>query len=277
MSDKIPLVSIYIATKNRLSLLKRAISSVLSQTYPSIELIVSDDGSIDGTKNYMQELSKEYDNVIYIRSDVSQGACVARNKAILRSKGEYVTGLDDDDMFRENRIEAFVKASNKNASFLCSLYSYYNGKNYSHSHYYQPIITRSQIFRRNVVGNQIFVKRKLLIDNKIFYDPSFPAWQDYDFFTNLIFHLGPAKRVYNRSYIVFSNHSKERITNSNRIKRGYRLYSKKYGVYMSKSQRVSLLVNLFVLTNKSVYKSLKLQCIKLLNFWDLFRIKKNGL
>lgn len=49
------LVTAIITTHNRLPLLKRAIESVRSQTYPNIELIVVDDGSTDGTREYCEK------------------------------------------------------------------------------------------------------------------------------------------------------------------------------------------------------------------------------
>ena len=48
-----PLVTIYMPTKNRLGLLKRAVDSVLWQRYKNIELIVVDDASTDGTQAYL--------------------------------------------------------------------------------------------------------------------------------------------------------------------------------------------------------------------------------
>ena len=49
MTDKLPLVSIVMATYNRAGTIERAVNSVLGQTYPFIELIIVDDGSVDNT------------------------------------------------------------------------------------------------------------------------------------------------------------------------------------------------------------------------------------
>lgn len=97
-SDLTMLVTIYIPTKNRLDLLKRAIKSVRDQTYSNIELIVVDDGSKDGTREYLE---KEHEAGLLraIFHQESLGACVARNAAIELSQGEFITGLDDDDYF----------------------------------------------------------------------------------------------------------------------------------------------------------------------------------
>ena len=107
MKEKLPLVSIYIPTKNRLKLLKRAINSVRAQTYPNTEIIIVDDGSTDGTKEYLKTLEKE-SNIVVIYRDKSYGATDARNLAIKKSKGDFLTGLDDDDFILPDRIEYFV-------------------------------------------------------------------------------------------------------------------------------------------------------------------------
>jgi glycosyltransferase involved in cell wall biosynthesis len=269
-----PLVSIYIPTKNRPEMLERAINSVLAQTYPHIEIIVSDDGSTDHTPQFMNELITKHANIKYLRSENSQGACHARNQAILAANGEYVTGLDDDDRFTKDRVKEFVESYTDNVAFLCSLTFNFNGSKFIPSRYYQRTITLNDIFRRNCVGNQIFIKKSDLINNNLLFDENFPAWQDFDFFSNLILNLGSAKRIFSRSYIMHTDHEKERITNPKRISKGYHLYLKKYKSHMKKNQRASLAVNAYLLQGKKVPKQLTSICIKCMNFYDLFKIIK---
>lgn len=269
-------VSVYIPTKNRPLMLKRAIDSVLAQNYSNVEVVVSDDGSTDNTPEFMRNYTEQHPNIIYLRSETSKGACHARNKAILASTGEFITGLDDDDRFTPDRIQNFVDAYREGDSFLCSLFNNFDGDRFIPSRYYQKVIDKNKIFRRNCVGNQIFVRKQDLIDNKLLFDERFPAWQDYDFFTNLICHLGPARRIFVRSYIMHTDHEKERITNPKRTLQGYRLYFKKYKHLMNKSQRISLAVNAYNLQRKPIPMKLKKLCVKHLNFYDLFKILKSG-
>lgn len=114
-----PLVSIYMPTHNRLHLLKRAVASVLAQTYQYYELLIVDDGSIDGTWDYLQELSSHEPKVRIFRSAVASGACAARNVAINEAQGELITGLDDDDEFLVDRLETLVKAYTPDCAFVC--------------------------------------------------------------------------------------------------------------------------------------------------------------
>jgi len=94
-----PLITVYMPTHNRLELLQRAVVSVFAQTMQNFELIIVDDASSDDTFDYLQKLAEQDSRVTVLRNEVSQGACVARNRAIELAKGKFVTGLDDDDEF----------------------------------------------------------------------------------------------------------------------------------------------------------------------------------
>ena len=102
----IVMVSAIITTHNRLELLKRAIQSVLSQTFTDIECIVVSDASTDGTVDYCRLL--EGITFIEIRPEKSKGGNYARNVGIQASHGEYIALLDDDDAWYPTKIEKQV-------------------------------------------------------------------------------------------------------------------------------------------------------------------------
>ena len=100
------MVSAIITTHNRLDLLKRAINSVLTQTYRDIECIVVSDASTDGTADYCKNL----EGVVFIEipAEDSKGGNYARNVGIKASHGEYIAMLDDDDAWFPTKIEKQV-------------------------------------------------------------------------------------------------------------------------------------------------------------------------
>ncbi len=94
-------ISVVIPTFNRKHTLKRALESVLSQTIDPFEIIVMDDGSDDGTREWIED---EYPMVTYIYQS-NKGVSSARNEAIRVSKGSWIALLDSDDEWVSEKLE----------------------------------------------------------------------------------------------------------------------------------------------------------------------------
>src|SRR3954463_8415699 len=95
-----PLVSIIIPCFNAERYVGDAIRSALAQTYDSIEVIVIDDGSTDGSLKVI----KSFGDAVRIESQPNAGACAARNHGIDLARGEYVQFLDADDLLHPEKI-----------------------------------------------------------------------------------------------------------------------------------------------------------------------------
>lgn len=98
------LVSVVIPSFNHSAFLVEAVNSVLNSTYPYIEIIIVDDGSIDNSGEVAQELMSRNENVFYICQS-NQGPSIARNRGIHEAKGEYILPLDADDKISNQYIE----------------------------------------------------------------------------------------------------------------------------------------------------------------------------
>jgi glycosyltransferase involved in cell wall biosynthesis len=103
------LVSVIIPTYNRASIVEAAISSVLKQTYPSIQLIVADDGSVDET----DALMAKYPEVTYLKLPHG-GQAHARNEGLRHARGNYVATLDSDDTWEPHFIERCMQIIDDN-------------------------------------------------------------------------------------------------------------------------------------------------------------------
>ena len=101
MENSIVNVSVIIPTYNRKNLLKRALHSVSNQTFVPQEIIVVDDGSSDGTKDWVLE---RFPDVRYIYQDNS-GVSSARNSGIKEAIGSWIAFLDSDDEWMSNKLE----------------------------------------------------------------------------------------------------------------------------------------------------------------------------
>jgi glycosyltransferase involved in cell wall biosynthesis len=102
-------VSIIIPTYKRSDYLIRAIESVISQNYQNIEIIVIDDNNPysefrKATEIKMQKYSNN-EKVKYLKNDRNLGGALARNVGIREATGDYITFLDDDDVYLPYKIE----------------------------------------------------------------------------------------------------------------------------------------------------------------------------
>jgi len=89
-----PLISVIIPTYNRAHTIKVAIDSVLAQTYKNWEIIVSDDGSVDNTKEVVESYN---DNRIKYFKKKNGGPSSALNFGISHASGKWIMYLDSDD------------------------------------------------------------------------------------------------------------------------------------------------------------------------------------
>lgn len=210
-------VTVYITTFNRLSLLKRAISSVQQQTYQNIEIIVADDGSEDGTQEYLIEMQQQaLIKAILNQSGASKGACYGRNKAIEMANGEFITGLDDDDYFEPWRVEKFIenwKAKTKAGDEFAALFdSVVEHRKYGKVNCYDtPIVDYQALRIANLIGNQIFTltNRLRVIDG---FDELMPALQDWDTWLRVAKTHGGICNINSRSYVQIHDHGSGRIS-----------------------------------------------------------------
>lgn len=97
------LVSVIIPTYNRADLVRRAIQSVLDQTYKNLEVIVVDDASTDDTEEIVKGFSDQ--GIHYFRHEQNKGGGAARNTGIKASRGEYIAFLDSDCEWLPEKIE----------------------------------------------------------------------------------------------------------------------------------------------------------------------------
>jgi glycosyltransferase involved in cell wall biosynthesis len=101
------LVSTIIPVHNRPVLLREAVASVLAQTYPSIEIIVVDDGSTDQTGHEADALAKAHPEVRAIHRE-NGGPGAARETGRLAASGEFIQYLDSDDLLLPTKFELQV-------------------------------------------------------------------------------------------------------------------------------------------------------------------------
>jgi len=102
-----PRVSVFIASYNHEKYVRECIQSVLDQTYQDFEIIITDDGSTDGTVNVIKEFADPRIQ-LYTHAE-NKGASTAANNCIQKAAGEYLAGLDSDNAWEPTKLEKQVK------------------------------------------------------------------------------------------------------------------------------------------------------------------------
>lgn len=186
-------VSVIVPTYKRSKTLETTINSLLKQTYPGIEIIIVDDNGIENkeeqqaTEAKVKILQQGNESIKYIALENNSGAAIARNVGIDLSTSDYISFLDDDDIYHPNKIEKqieiFESIIDPNIAFIkCEMaYVYPNGQ--------RKVSNKKKYFDGNqfinhivdqhaIVGTPTFMfKRTALIDVDGFFNT--PIRQEY--------------------------------------------------------------------------------------------------
>lgn len=175
-----PFVSVIIPTYNRMDFLKSALASVESQTYKNFEIIIADDGSTDGTKDYLKTVHHQY---IGLKHTGKPG--YVRNMGFLSSRGEYIAFLDSDDLWKPEKLAAQVRFFMQNPDmFICHTREIWmrNGKIISQKkqkHKRSGFIFHDALIKCIIGPSTVMLKRELFKDSGMFH-PGLEIAEDYE-------------------------------------------------------------------------------------------------
>lgn len=93
------LISVIIPSYNRKDFICRAVDSVLNQHYEKKEIVIIDDGSTDGTFEFIKETYKDNSNVSIYKNAKNSGAGFSRKSGLQKCNGEFLIFMDDDDYY----------------------------------------------------------------------------------------------------------------------------------------------------------------------------------
>jgi len=103
-----PTVTVLMAAYNAEGFLQRAVTSVLAQSLPELELVIVDDASTDGTVALVERLTATDSRIHLVRRDSNGGPAAARNAGLDVASGEWIAVLDADDAYLPRRLERIV-------------------------------------------------------------------------------------------------------------------------------------------------------------------------
>ena len=174
-------VSVVIPTYNRLHTLDRCLSSVFTQTQPVDEIIIVDDGSTDGSADWIRDQHPD----IQLIQQANRGVSAARNTGIQAAKSEWIALLDSDDEWLPNKIEAQLAAIDQSpGSRLCHTEEnwIYQGtpKTMPEAYHKRNGWIFEHCLSRCAISPSTVLIQQSLFDEIGFFDESLPACEDYD-------------------------------------------------------------------------------------------------
>lgn len=114
-----PAVTVIMANFNGENWIGDAIRSVQRQSTADWELIVADDASTDASVQIVQRAADNDPRIVVLTTPSNAGPSVARNRALKRARGRWITILDSDDIFEERRLESLLaKAESDGADIV---------------------------------------------------------------------------------------------------------------------------------------------------------------
>ena len=230
--------------KRKPAVVERALKSVLNQTYKNIEIIVVDDSPVDYEfRDAVRDTVAKYgDKVRYIRHKKNMGACMARNTGIDNAKGEYIAFLDDDDVWREEKLELQIEKAEESGAGLiyCGIAFVYErtGKTVNVPRTYKRGNIYGELMKRNIIGGtSVGLVRHECFEKCGKFDIQQPAAQDYDMWSRIAekYEVDYVDKVLLDYYV----HAEECISKdpSKRIMGHERLLDK-HSAYLNKNPKV---------------------------------------
>jgi glycosyltransferase involved in cell wall biosynthesis len=202
-----PLVSVVIPTCNRAGLLKRAVNSVLGQTYARLEILVVDDASTDNTREIVYGFKD--DRIRYLRHDNNRGGSAARNTGVDAATGKYIAFLDDDDEWLPEMTQKQLDALRGFDAVLCTCLV--NGRSMAKLRP-KSVVTLEDLKRNPyAIGGTGVLMAKTAIIKNLRFDEQLPIHQDWDLFIRIAQRCDIA--YWNEPLLIYNEGQHDRITN----------------------------------------------------------------
>jgi len=168
-----PKVSVIMPAYNRQDTILRSIKSVLEQSYENIELVIVDDGSVDGTVDIIEELITQ-DNrgvISLITLTDNVGVSKARNVGLQAASGEVIAYLDSDNSWKSTYLETMVSTleqTNKSACYCAQLI--YQTYFLEEKRVEEPVVVRGGRFSLSQLSNRNFIDLNCYVHKRVLYD-----------------------------------------------------------------------------------------------------------
>ena len=185
-----PLVSVVLAARDAEATVGEAVRSVLRQTFDDLELVVVDDGSVDGTGDALA--SVEDPRLRIVRNDKALGLAGALNVGLGAARGGYVARMDADDIALPGWLERILGRirSAPTAAVVGTAMIDLHADDVLGTVHRMPEGVRAArwaaLFSSPFFHSTVIVDRGVLERHDLRYDTSFPESEDYDLWARLL-------------------------------------------------------------------------------------------
>lgn len=192
------LVSIVVPVYNAEAYLVETLESILASTYRSIEVILVNDGSSDGSDAICRRYAKKDSRVIYLEQE-NAGVVAARNHAIAAARGEYILPVDSDDRIAPTYIEKAVAVMEKDPDMgivYCQA-AYFGNR---HGLWELPPYSLEEMLYQNVIFVTALFRREDWVKVGGYKSCAEGCCEDYEFWLSL---LELSRKVYCLPEVLF--------------------------------------------------------------------------
>ena len=239
------LVSIIMNCHNGEKYLKESLKSIINQTYKDWELIFFDNASSDQSKKILKEFNDE--RIKYFKSDNFINLYEARNLAVKKTNGDYISFLDTDDMWAKDKLEKQINFIKKNSNYKILYSNYYVLKNNEKKIMYKNelpsgFITQKLLDFYGIGINTVFLDKSIFEQYNFKKDLNIIG--DFDFFiqTSKKFQIG-----YISDPLTFY-----RIHENSFTKKNYKMYINELSNWIRENEKI-LLKNNYSLKKQKFY------------------------
>lgn len=235
-----PKVSIVITTFKGSDVIRRAVESVVKQTYENKEIIVVDDNGMETEEQKKTEaiINKYFENdVKYIAHKYNKNGSAARNTGISVATGDYIALLDDDDLFKPDKISKQIqrllsKGEGYDACYTGLRINYQNGKKQIQVQNDEGDLHLKVLKREIHAPSSVLLFSKKVAESIGGFDDSFKRHQDWEFLDRLsdVTKLAVVSEALVERIICKRNSA----TNANKYAENREYYLKKMKPYFDK-------------------------------------------
>tara|TARA_A100001011_G_scaffold368455_1_gene422788 strand:+ start:2952 stop:4385 length:1434 start_codon:yes stop_codon:yes gene_type:complete len=271
-------IDIIITTFNSEKYIKQTLESVFKQTYKNYKLIIVDDGSSDKTYSICEKYKEKFKNKIklYRLKKNSGTAAIPRNYAIQKCKGDYVSFLDSDDIWQENKLQEQVNKINKSQKLYFTNCKYFDSDGEkSNLLFYLRIIlqfiftflikkNREWLFLYNpIIFSSVLIKRSIFKEIKFNISKELVGIEDLDlwftylryFKSSIYYEKKPLVNIRRRQHSLHSNYNHQTIKSINMISK----------IYLNKKS----FINIYIFLISIAYKAIRPLIKKIFNFFKI--------